>query len=67
MSKLPRNVRPQKLIRIFEGLGFVEFKAKGSHVSLKHADGRWTQIAVHSKTYSYRDFAKDFKPNQVNP
>lgn len=40
---------PQKLIKILEGLGFEKFKAKGSHVRLKHPGGRWTQIAVHPK------------------
>ena len=47
MSKLPRNVKPQKLIRFFEKLGFVKVKAKGSHVRLVHTNGRWTQVAVH--------------------
>lgn len=47
MTKLPRNVRPQRLIAALLKLGFVKYKAKGSHVRLKHPDGRWTQIAVH--------------------
>ena len=47
MSKLPRNVKPQKLIRFFKKLGFVKVKARGSHVRLVHTDGRWTQVAVH--------------------
>lgn len=28
-------------------MGFVETKARGSHVRLIHTDGRWTQVAVH--------------------
>jgi len=47
MSKLPRNVKPQKLIKFFRKLGFEEGKGKGSHIRLVHPDGRWTQVAVH--------------------
>lgn len=49
MSKLPRNVKPQKLIKALIRLGFREIGGKGSHVRLKHVDGRWTQVAVHQK------------------
>ncbi len=47
MSKLPRNVKPQKLIKFLEKLGFTKTGGKGSHVRLTHPDGRWTQVAVH--------------------
>ena len=47
MRKLPRNVHPQRLVAALLKLGFVKYKAKGSHVRLKHPDGRWTQVAVH--------------------
>ena len=47
MSKLPRNVKPQKLINALKKLRFTKTKGKGSHIRLKHQDGRWTQIAVH--------------------
>lgn len=47
MSRLPRNVKPQKLINALEKLGFTKTKGKGSHIRLKHKDGRWTQVAVH--------------------
>lgn len=49
MSKLPRNLKPQKLIKALIRLGFREIGGKGSHVRLKHVDGRWTQVAVHQK------------------
>ena len=49
MSKLPRNVKPQKLIKALTRLGFREIDGRGSHVRLKHIDGRWTQVAVHQK------------------
>ena len=47
MKKLPRNVKPEKLLKVLVKMGFVEHKSKGSHRRLKHPDGRWTQIAVH--------------------
>lgn len=47
MSKLPRNVKPQALIKFLVKLGFKEGKGKGSQIRLTHSDGRWTQVAVH--------------------
>ncbi len=47
MNKLPRNVKPQKLILFLEKLSFKKGKGKGSHIRLTHPDGRWTQVAVH--------------------
>lgn len=47
MSKLPRNVKPQQLIRFLVKLGFKEGKGKGSHIRFTHPDGKWTQVAVH--------------------
>lgn len=48
-SKLPANIKPKSLLSAFKKMGFVEVGGKGSHVRLKHPDGRWTQVAVHSK------------------
>lgn len=47
MNKLPRNVKPQKMIKFLEKLQFTRGKGRGSHVRLTHPDGRWTQVAVH--------------------
>lgn len=47
MSKLPRNVKPQVLIKFLVKLSFNEGRGKGSHVRLTHPDGRWAQVAVH--------------------
>lgn len=49
MAKLPRNLKPQKLIKILKRKGFVEVGKRGSHIRFKHPDGRWTQVAVHPK------------------
>lgn len=51
MNKLPRNVKPQRLIFFLEKLGFKKGKGKGSHIRLTHPDGRWTQVAVHPKPF----------------
>lgn len=47
MSKLPRNIKPDRLLKMFVKMGFQPYKGKGSHRRLKHPDGRWTQIALH--------------------
>ena len=47
MSKLARNVKPQKLIKFLKKLGFEQTGSRGSHIRLTHPDGRWTQVAVH--------------------
>ena len=49
MTKLPTNVKPIQLIKVLEKHGFVEKKARGSHRRLVHQDGRWSQVAVHSR------------------
>lgn len=47
MTKLPRNVKPQRLIKFLNKIGFEKGKSRGSHVRMIHPDGRWTQVAVH--------------------
>lgn len=49
MKKLPRNVKPNLLLKAFIKMGFEDYKGKGSHRRLCHKDGRWTQIPVHPK------------------
>ena len=49
MTKIPRNVKGKELIRTLGKLGFNKTGSRGSHVRLTHADGRWTQVAVHQK------------------
>ena len=47
MIRVPRNIKPQRLIKFLEKLGFRQGRGKGSHIRLTHSDGRWTQVAVH--------------------
>lgn len=49
MPKLPRNIKGKYLIKLLKKNGFIEVGGQGSHVRLKHPDGRWTQVAVHTK------------------
>lgn len=46
MSKIP-VLKPQKVVRILENLGFVEVRQKGSHKQFRHEDGRGTTVPCH--------------------
>jgi predicted RNA binding protein YcfA (HicA-like mRNA interferase family) len=43
-----RPVPPLKVIKVLERIGFQILRKKGSHVFLKHPDGRTTVVPVHS-------------------
>jgi predicted RNA binding protein YcfA (HicA-like mRNA interferase family) len=47
MTRLPR-LRATQLIRALERSGFGIERVRGSHVRLKHADGRVTSVPKHS-------------------
>lgn len=49
MKKLPRNIKPNHLMKCLIKMGFADYKGKGSHRRMKHPDGRWTQIPLHAK------------------
>ncbi|MBU1678214.1 MAG: type II toxin-antitoxin system HicA family toxin [Bacteroidetes bacterium] len=46
MSKL-NPIKPDKLIKSIEKLGFVKIRQSGSHIVYRHTDGRWTTIPMH--------------------
>lgn len=46
MSKLPA-IKASKLLRTLKKLGFYKHHQVGSHIQLKHADGRRTTIPYH--------------------
>ncbi len=49
MPRLPA-VKSKELIRVLESVGFIKHrKMSGSHLVLKHSDGRRTTVPVHSK------------------
>ncbi len=47
MSKLPL-LTGKELIRILEKLGFEKVRQEGSHIFLRHLDGRTTLVPVHA-------------------
>ncbi len=42
-----RPLKPRKLLAVLGKLGFELVRQHGSHVFLKHADGRTTTVPVH--------------------
>lgn len=46
MSKLP-NITSRELVRALSKQGFFKSRQKGSHLIMKHADGRRTVIPIH--------------------
>jgi predicted RNA binding protein YcfA (HicA-like mRNA interferase family) len=47
MTRLPR-LKGKELVRALERAGFTVDRSRGSHVFLKHPDGRTTTVPVHS-------------------
>lgn len=47
MTRLPR-AKGREIVRALEKRGFVIDRTRGSHVFLKHPDGRATTVPVHS-------------------
>jgi predicted RNA binding protein YcfA (HicA-like mRNA interferase family) len=47
MTRLPR-LRGKEIVRVLQQLGFAVDRVRGSHVFLKHPDGRATSVPVHS-------------------
>jgi predicted RNA binding protein YcfA (HicA-like mRNA interferase family) len=47
MTRLPR-LKGKEVVRALERKGFAVVRVRGSHVFLKHADGRVTTVPVHS-------------------
>lgn len=46
MSKLP-VFKPTELVRALERIGFERIRQKGSHLYLRHPDGRATVVPIH--------------------
>ena len=47
MSHIPR-LTGQEVVRALSRVGFVVLRQRGSHLFLKHADGRATVVPIHS-------------------
>jgi len=48
MTRLPR-ITGKELVRALVRTGFIIERTRGSHVFLKHSDGRATTVPVHSR------------------
>lgn len=48
MTRLPR-VKGKEMVRALERAGFLSERTRGSHVFLKHRDGRATVVPVHAR------------------
>ncbi|MEA5509441.1 type II toxin-antitoxin system HicA family toxin [Crocosphaera sp. UHCC 0190] len=48
MPKLP-TVTGQEIINVLNKINFQVVRQKGSHIRLKHEDGRFVTVPVHSK------------------
>ena len=48
MTKLPR-LSGKKVIKILEKIGFEAVRQKGSHIFLRHKDGRTTVVPNHKE------------------
>lgn len=46
----PPQIRPKDLVKALQKAGFVKIRQTGSHVYLKHSDGRLTSVSVHPGT-----------------
>jgi predicted RNA binding protein YcfA (HicA-like mRNA interferase family) len=49
-----RAVTASEMIAVLERRGFVRIRQSGSHVVMRHPDGRWTTVPMHKG----RDLAK---------
>jgi predicted RNA binding protein YcfA (HicA-like mRNA interferase family) len=47
MTRLPR-LRGKEIVRVLQQMGFIVDRVRGSHIFLKHPDGRATTVPVHS-------------------
>ena len=47
MTRLPR-VKGRAVVRALERAGFIIERTRGSHIFLKHPDGRATAVPVHA-------------------
>jgi len=66
MTKLP-VVKTRFLIRALKRAGFEEKKQVGSHLRLKHPDGRWTTVSVHSGTVPSGTLRKILRDAEISP
>ncbi|OGG24630.1 hypothetical protein A3A79_05635 [Candidatus Gottesmanbacteria bacterium RIFCSPLOWO2_01_FULL_43_11b] len=67
MTKTPRDVKPIALLKALQKAGFVVQRQVGSHVRLKHPDGRGTSIAIHPKPVFHGTLRKILNQVEMSP
>jgi len=65
--KLRPDIKAKEAIRTLEKMGFRKDKGRGSHLRLKHSDGRWTQVAVHPKPIPQGTLRKILRQAEITP
>ncbi|MCB2213355.1 type II toxin-antitoxin system HicA family toxin [bacterium] len=43
------TLTPRKMVKALKKAGFREHSQKGSHLYLRHSDGRWTTVPMHAR------------------
>ncbi len=66
MTKIPQ-VRPKDVVKALEKAGFRRSRQTGSHLYLKHPDGRLTSIAIHLKPVPVGTLRAILKQTQLTP
>ena len=66
MSQLPQ-VRPKDVVRALEKAGFNNVRQSGSHVFLKHPDGRLTSVSIHPKPIPIGTLRAILKQTKIKP
>lgn len=66
MTKLPQ-VRPKDLVKALEKARFVKSRQTGSHLYLKHSDGRLTSVSIHPKPVPTGTLRAILKQTQLKP
>lgn len=66
MTKLPQ-VRPKDLVKALEKAGFIKNRQTGSHLYLKHPDGRLTSVSIHPKPVPTGTLRAILKQTQLKP
>ncbi len=56
---------PKEILRKLEKAGFVVRRQSGSHMVLRHADGRQTYVAMHTKDIPTGTFKKILKQANI--
>jgi predicted RNA binding protein YcfA (HicA-like mRNA interferase family) len=58
--------KPKEIVRALKSLGFIEHHQTGSHLTLKHLDGRRTVVPLHNATMGKGLFHKILKDAGVS-